>query len=112
MDVYFRNRKLAKLFSSERELKRRWGLEMARIIMRRVAELEYAPSLGVAFTIPGARCHQLKGSRAGQLAVNLRHPYRLVFRPAEDPIPVKDDGGIDLDKVTKVEILEVVDYHG
>lgn len=93
-------------------MKRRWGKNMAGKIMRRVAELEYAPNLGVMFTIPGARCHQLKGDRSGQFAVDLVHPFRLVFRPFDDPIPLKEDGGIDVERVTSVEVIEVEDYHG
>jgi hypothetical protein len=29
-----------------------------------------------------------------------------------EPIPVKDDGTVDLFAVTDVRVLEVVDYHG
>ena len=35
----------------------------------------------------------------------------LVFEPANDPLPVNDDGSLDLGAVTKVRILEVTDYH-
>jgi hypothetical protein len=41
----------------------------------------------------------------------LDHPYRLIFIPADDPIPTKDDGGLDWSKVTAVEILEIADTH-
>jgi proteic killer suppression protein len=35
----------------------------------------------------------------------------LIFRPAHNPVPKKDDGGIDLAAVTAIEILDVRDYH-
>jgi proteic killer suppression protein len=53
----------------------------------------------------------LTQDRKGQLAVDLVHPRRLVFEPANDPVPAKADGGVDWSKVTEIVILEVVDYH-
>ena len=55
--------------------------------------------------------HQLKGNRDEQFAVDLVHPYRLVFEPNHDPLPRKEDGGINLEQVTAIKIMEVVDYH-
>lgn len=62
-------------------------------------------------TLPAARCHELKGARAGQLAVSLDHPYRLIFEPRE-PVPRREDGGLDWTQVVAIEVLEIVDYHG
>lgn len=42
---------------------------------------------------------------------NLDHPYRLVFRPLEDPIPTDEDGRYIWAEILGVEIEEVVDYH-
>jgi hypothetical protein len=39
------------------------------------------------------------------------HPYRLIFIPANDPIPRLDDDGLDWSKVTEVEIVEIADPH-
>jgi len=63
-------------------------------------------------TLPPARCHPLQGDRAGEFAVDVHQPYRLIFEPANDPIPKKEDGSIDLKKITRIRILEVEDYHG
>lgn len=75
-------------------------------------ELRAADTLADISTLPPARCHQLSGDRAGQFAVDVQHPFRLIFEPAHDPVARKDDGGIDLTRVTAVRILEVTDYHG
>ena len=48
----------------------------------------------------------------GQFAVDLKHPHRLIFEIANNPIAKKGDGGVDLTKVTKVRIIEIGDYHG
>ena len=62
--------------------------------------------------LPQARCHELTGNREGQLSVDLKYPYRLIFEPADKPVPSKVDGGLDWGKVTTIRILEVEDTHG
>ncbi len=111
MEISFRNRKLAKVFSSERALGREYGTRAARTIMIRLAVLLDAETLSeVPATLPD-RMHQLTGDRDEQFAVYLVHPYRLVFVPAHDPLPRKEDGGINIEQVTAITVLEVVDYH-
>ena len=47
-----------------------------------------------------------------QHALDLEHPYRLIIEPDHDPVPVKEDGGLDYEKITVAQIIEVEDYHG
>jgi len=61
--------------------------------------------------LPAANCHELTGQNAGFLAVDVSANYRLIFQPAEDPPPLKDDGGLDWSAVTEILILDIVDYH-
>ena len=112
MKIYFRRKKLQKLCSSKKDSIKKWGTRNAEKLHQRLAELEAAPNLDVMHSLPGARCHQLKGNRAGQFAVNLKHPLRLIFEPHHEPVPRKGDGGIDLEKITEIIILDVEDYHG
>jgi len=58
-----------------------------------------------------ARCHELTGKQTGQFSVDLEHPYRLLFIPAENPVPWLKDGGIDRSKVREIEIIDVKDTH-
>ena len=111
MEISFRNRKHAKVFSSERTLRREYRARAARIIMIRLAVLLDAETLSEVPATPPDRMHQLTGNRDEQYAVYLVHPYRLVFVPAHDPLPRKEDGGIDLEQVTAITVMEVVDYH-
>ena len=111
MDITFRTRTLKKIFSSEQNLKREYGDRRARTIMLRLSTLRNAPTLAMVPIAPPHRRHQLVGDRQGQYAVDLVHPYRLIFRPDHEPLPYKDDGGIDTLQVTTIMILEVVDYH-
>ncbi len=111
MNVDFARQKLEKTFNSQTALNRTFGDRMARTVAMRMAVLRNARTLGkVPVTNPDRR-HQLEGNRAGQYAVDLVHPKRLVFEPNHNPMPRKEDGGIDTDQVTAITIIEVVDYH-
>lgn len=111
MDITFASSKLEKVFNSASLLQREYGLEQAAKIKMRLAVLRAAPSLAQVPTMKPERCHPLKGERKGAFAVDLKHPFRLVFKPHANPIPKTADGGVDLEKVVSIQILEVEDYH-
>ncbi|WP_446831099.1 type II toxin-antitoxin system RelE/ParE family toxin [Candidatus Foliamicus sp.] len=111
MNISFRKKKLAKTFNSAKALRRAYGVRMADTIMNRLAVLNAAPTLALVPTTRPERRHQLRGRRYEQFAVDLVHPYRLVFEAAHDPVARKEDGGIDVEQVTAIIIVEVVDYH-
>ena len=111
MHILFRTKKLARVFNSEKSLVQVYGPENARLIMRRMAVLSAAPTLAEVPVTPPERRHELTNSRAGQFAVDVKHPYRLIFVPAGNPVPLLADGGYDLARITAIEILAVEDYH-
>lgn len=84
---------------------------MARKLQQRLMELKAASCLDDISRVPPPRCHQLSGNRYGQLSVDLEHPYRLLFIPANNPILVTQDGGLKWANVTEVEIIEIADTH-
>lgn len=112
MEVLFAGKKLRKECSDWKLLQKRHGPRRAKLIRRRLDELRACSSLEVMRTLPQARCHELRGDRAGQLSVDLDHPYRLLLEPAQNPTPQKPDGGLDWSGVTAVQILGVEDTHG
>jgi proteic killer suppression protein len=111
MNIDFARRKLEKTFNSVMALKRAFGARMARTIAMRMAVLRNARTLSMVPVTRPERRHQLGGGRAGQYAVDLVSPHRLLFKPNHDPMPRKEDGGIDTDQVTAITIIEVIDYH-
>lgn len=113
MEVTISNRQLAKKLNSEREMVRAFGAECARKLGRRLAELQAAATLQDLAPpySPPARCHELTGDRKGQLSVDVKHPYRLLFVPNHDPIPERPEGGLDWAGVTHILILEVENTH-
>lgn len=112
MEITFRQRRLKKAFDSERELQKRFGKRMAKKIAMRMAVLRNARTLSMVPTSKPERRHQLDADRDGQFAVDLLHPHRLVFEPSHNPLPRREDGGIDTDRVTAITIVNVIDYHG
>jgi len=111
MEVVFANRKLQKLCSDAKRMKADLGVACAQKLQQRLAELSAVDRLEDLRLLPSPRCHELSGDRAGQLAVDLKHPQRLIFQPDDHPVPRKADGGLDWSLVTRVLILEIVDYH-
>jgi proteic killer suppression protein len=111
MDIVFSNTKLQKIFNVEKDLVRTFGAENARILMRRMAILRAASNLEEVSHLPPTRRHELSGNRKGQFAVDLKHPQRLIFSPCHDPLPCKEDGGINQKQVTVITIVGVEDYH-
>lgn len=112
MDIFFHSKKLQKKFNSEKEMIKEWGPELSKKLRLRLMQIQAVSCLEDLFYLPGTRCHQLSGNRDNQFAVDLKHPYRLVFEPNHDPVPLKGDGGFDIGRITSILILEVVDYHG
>ncbi len=74
-------------------------------------ELQAACTLSDISRVPPARCHELKDDRKGQLSVDLDHPYRLLFVPANDPVPYTPEGGLDWEHITEIEVITIVDTH-
>lgn len=112
MDIVFVNERAAAEFNSLKALSRSYGVENARRILRRLDDLRAAENLEVMRPPFPGRCHELKGDRAGQLALDVKHPFRLIFEPANEPVPRKTDGGLDWAGVTSIRIIEVEDHHG
>jgi len=110
MEINFKHKKLKDLCEQAQLAQRNLGSKMARKLQARLADLLAAPSVA---ELPQAdRPHPLKGDRAGEFALDLVHPKRLVFEPDHNPVPRKDDGGIDWSRVTRVCIIWIGDYHG
>lgn len=113
MDIVFANRKLRKLCNSAARLNRKFGSRKSKKIQQHLFDLAAAPTLAAVSHLPPLRCHELKGERVGQFAVDTVHPYRIIFEPAEDPIPYSEDGSFNRSQVRAICILEVnEDYHG
>jgi proteic killer suppression protein len=112
MRIFFRTRKLQKVCSQADESRRQLGDKRGKKLQQRMMELKAAHNLTDISRLPPTRCHELAGDRAGQLSVDLEHPYRLLFIVANNPYPERESGGLDWEGVTEIEIVEIADTHG
>jgi len=110
MDISYANSRIQKICTEEKTAKKELGSEGAKVLRKRLDQMLAAENLEILRFAPGA-WHELKGDRKGQLACSITSQLRLVFTPANDPIPTKPDGGLDWSEVTTVMNIEIVDYH-
>lgn len=78
--------------------KKEYGEKMAAKIHQRMVELEAAELVDMLIQYSVGRCHPLKGDRQGQYAMDLLHPYRLVFEQNGKNIML-------------IRIIAIEDYH-
>lgn len=107
MKIHFSTNKLQKIFNSNDELIKHYGTEQAGKIRSRMAVLKNAVNLAEVPAKPPDRCHQLQGNRRGEFAVDLKQPFRLIFKPYLN----SPDEKYDLASITEIIILKVENYH-
>ena len=114
MDILFASGRLEKMCNDHKLAVRRLGDRRARLLGQRLAELQAAEVLEHIRPqyLPAPRCHELREDLAGKLSVDLDYPYRLLFEPANEPVPRKPDGGLDWTGVTAIRALRIEDTHG
>jgi len=110
MEIYFLNSKLAKILNNRNKIIKKYGSNMAKKIMQRLDDMKAAENLEELMTLPG-RHHPLKEDRKGQFACDLVHPYRLIYKPGNAPLPKDDKGNLIYSEITLIDIIEIEDYH-
>lgn len=108
MKISFANQEIEDLCKQVKLATRKLGPESAKKLQRRISEC-YAANI-VSELVAG-RPHPLEYDRQGQFALDLHKGYRLIFKPTEEPFPVKTDDSIDWAKVTDITMIEIEDYH-
>ena len=98
MKIKYKTRKLERVCTKAGDAEKEYGRDMAEKIQQRIDEINAAISVEMMIQYGIGRCHQLKGKRKGEYAVDLVHPKRLVFKKNGDEIQI-------------ALITEIVDYH-
>lgn len=111
VDIVFVSRKFAEQCKSQKLRLRHFGAVRGKLIGQRLDELRAAATLEDMRYVRRARCHELKGNRAGQLSVDLDHPYRLLFEAVDSLGNTVPRRSLDWTQVTIVRILGVEDTH-
>lgn len=96
--IEYKSKSIEKVCTNAREAIKKHGRDMADKIHQRISEIEAADSVEMMILFHIGRCHQLTADRKDQYAVDLVHPYRLVFEKHGDEIQI-------------AKIMEIVDYH-
>jgi toxin HigB-1 len=113
LEITFKSRKLQKICNSNANLKKEFGDKCGKKIRQRLDEIAASDNMRI-LKLVHPRLHHLQGKRKKRMqhAMDLKHPYRLIIEPDQDPVPLLDDGGLDYEKITIVQVVEVEDYHG
>jgi proteic killer suppression protein len=110
MKLTYKNNKLEKSLTVDKEIIKAHG-QLAKKIKQRINELQEADNLAVIATLPFMRLHPYKGARKGEWSIDIFKNWRICFEIANQPIPVMEDAGVDLAKVTSIKIMSVEDPH-
>ena len=86
IEISWSSRKLEKACSDDRQGRKQWGADNWKLLKRRLAALLGAPTLADMDGAPG-KCHPLHADRSGEFALSLWGSYRLIFEPANNPLP-------------------------
>lgn len=112
MDILFVDNRLRKLLNLEKRLRRRMSAKNRKMIENRMTELRASDTLEDMRHFPSAHCEELRHFADDHFfSVRIEYPQRIIFEPANDPIPLHPGGNVDWSRVTKIRILEVADYH-
>lgn len=98
LQIIYKSNSLECICTNYTIAKRKYGERMARLIHQRVDELKSAVSVEMLIQYSIGRCHPLEGDRKGEYAMDLVHPYRLIFEQNKTDIQV-------------VRIVNIEDYH-
>lgn len=98
MQIAYKTRKIEKVCTNAYEAEKKHGKEMAAKIHQRIDEIYAVDTVEEMMHFKIGRCHSLTGNRKNQYAVDLVHPYRLIFEKIGNDIQIAN-------------IMEIVDYH-
>ena len=98
LKIIYKNKKIECVCTARDKAERQYGSQMTKKIFQRISEIKSAESVEQMVQYGIGRCHPLSNNRKSEYAVDLVHPYRLIFEKKEDVIQI-------------VLIKEIVDYH-
>lgn len=98
MQIEYKNKSIGKVCTDAYEATKKYGARMAELIHQRIDEIDAADTIEFMVKFRIGRCHKLEGNRKNEYAVDLVHPYRLVFTKKGDEVQI-------------ARIMEIVDYH-
>lgn len=99
MEIKYKNKKIKKICTDASIAEKEYGQEIACKIQIRIDQISSSPNVELLVQSKMGRCHLLKGNRKNQYAMDLKHPYRLIFTVDKEF------------EIQIAEIKEIIDYH-
>jgi plasmid maintenance system killer protein len=115
MEIYVSDKRLRSAIEDESTCKREYGADMTKKLKLRIDALRAADSLFVFWPPKSGpeRCHELKGEQVGTFSIDLKQPYRLLFKAIEKTPPKdRSDEQQRWKTITSIDILAIEDTHG
>ncbi|MFO0640300.1 MAG: hypothetical protein U0183_13860 [Polyangiaceae bacterium] len=109
VEIFFKTAKLMKVCNNAALLQAAYGQENARRIRHRLFVLQSMRTLAEVPKLPPERCHALKGDLLGYYAVDVLHPFRIVFTPLTPACGRTSAERLRV--VTAITIHDILDYH-
>ena len=98
LKITYKNKGIEKICTNASAAERKHGRRMAEVIHTRIDQIAAVDTVEMMIQYHIGRCHALHADRDGEYAVDLVHPYRLVFEKHGEDIQI-------------AYIKEIVDYH-
>jgi toxin HigB-1 len=98
VDIRYKSKKIQKICCDPKAARKAYGERMSKILSQRIDEMTAAESVEEMMRCRIGRCHLLMGDLKGKYALDLVHPYRLIFTQVGEDIQI-------------AEIQEIIDYH-
>lgn len=109
MELTYKTIKLQRLCEDptyNNELVKKYNIEVAKKLPRRIKELKAAVCLeAIPPSLPFRR-HKLTGKYKGYFAINITNQYRLIFKQKDNNIIIED-----LKNIKEIEITEVSKHY-
>ena len=110
MNILFKDDKEKEMYQNPDTLRKKFGLQIAKMITKRIQELQAFSSIGELLSSGIGKGHFLKGDYKHCLALSLTGNYRLIVQPFfEDDT---DFSVLKTHNLNIVIIIKVEDYHG
>lgn len=106
MQLEVHNQKLEKLLNNPDKLITKIGLDMTKMLKRRLNEMKAAPNFKDYINYGLGKPHALTGNLDKMYGINLNKNYRLIVEPL---VSVLNDE--NLKECKNINIKGVVDYH-
>ncbi|AIU80840.1 MULTISPECIES: type II toxin-antitoxin system RelE/ParE family toxin [Bacillus amyloliquefaciens group] len=104
MKISFATRKLEKILTNERLIKKEYTLFYKKVI-NRISEIRVANNLDEIPHVPPPRRHKLDGDYNDCWGIDISKNFRIVLRP------IGDWDESELKSINEIEILSIGDYH-